>query len=520
MAILTRIIRAIWKHVKKDWPAGFVVTALVTIVHMHFGWFDVVDRFAFVVLGHISSRNLKEPPHTVLVVIDEKTQVEGYLNRSPLDRCELKKHLGLIYGSQPRLVVVDIDLSPALWIQQTASIEASEQNRCEEALHSLIKSNGGKTVLMQPFALPQLELAALKRQLEKQQQWMTKMKNAGVVFGDGMLPVERGIVYQTLDSPDNLSRVALCRTGQINKEKRDAGVDELVNQKLLDLCQPQQARPISLDFRQRIKRVALSEPPGASIQTMSPLAKDKVVFFGAHYGEQDRFLTLREEMHGVDLHALGYASGVNGQGINMLRERWDHAFKFFIDLVIAFAFGTLIAHFWRQYFKNHGSHSNLVQERAFLHILGLGAVFLILLFGCLWVSQWLLTSSGIWLSPVPIAIGMLIESFSVGSLMEALEAIHRPPMRLAMPGPPLLTIQATGKATAGLGVASQNAMVPTDENLHSSGHAKSLKNFFWYDWWNQLKGSEPGAGLLILLRRVTWSAILGYAGWLIAFKEH
>lgn len=491
MNVLIQIFRAIWHHAREDWPAALAVTAIVTIVHMNLGWFDAIDRFAYVVLGHISSRNVKEAPQTVRVVIDEKTQVEGYLNRSPLDRCMLEKHFALVYSAGPRLVVVDIDLSPALWIEQAAPTEsanqaplteAGSQKGCQDRLYKLIQENGSKTVLILPFALPPLELAMLTQQLQAQKEWMKKMKHALVEFGDSELPVERGIVYETLASPDSLSRVALCRAGKINQEKRDAGLDGSVNKKLLGACQPQKAKEkeksIFLDFQQRIKLVELSKPEAASVDAMHPYVYDKVVFFGAHYGQQDRFLTLREEMYGVDLHALGFASGVNGQGINMLKEHWDHLLKFVIDLFVAFIFGTLITYFWRRYFELHADLSRSRQERAYVEVISLGLCFLLLLFGCLWVSQRLLMSFGIWLSPTPIAVGMLIESFSVSSLKEALRK----------PG--------------------------------SRNQGKSFKNFFLYEWRDELKCFDPSAGLWILLRRLMWTIVIGYALWLILIKEH
>ena len=430
-----------------------------------------------------------------------------YLDRSPLDRCVLKKHLASIYEAAPRLVVVDLDISPALWILQvlqalttataTAQAEAKNQERCEHDMYALIQKNGKKTILMQPFDIPQKsELVALRDQRDHHAEWK-KMEDKGVRFGHGELPIGHGIVNETSARHDSLSRVALCRAGEINKEKGDAGIDGSVNAKVLGACQPQKEGPIRLDFRQCIKVVELSEPGSASLKETSNVARlckpgdklseprsaslketlhDKVVFFGARYGEQDRFLTLREEMYGVELHALGYASGVNGEGIIVVERRiTGRLSSVALDLLVAFLFGTLITHIWRQYFALHGrGRPEFDRERAFGHIILLGLLFFALVYVCLWASLILLTDHGIWVSPVPIAIGMLIESFTVGSLMEAL--------RIIGPG----------------------------------NRGKSFMYFFWREWMD----AAPGAKAMILFRRLVWLLVVVVgAGGLILFKE-
>ncbi len=111
---------------------------------------------------------------------------------------------------------------------------------------------------------------------------------------------------------------------------------------------------------------------------------------------------------------------------------------------------------------------------------------------------------------------MLIESFAVGSVMEAL---RRGPASEAM-GSPLLTTQVTERVDEGLGVVTQIVIVSTFAKSGSRGHGKSLKNFFWHDWRDEPNGIEPPPGLMILLRRLMWSAVVGYAVWLIIFMEH
>lgn len=50
----------------------------------------------------------------VVVAIDGETHKREYLERSPLNRCVLLSHVKEIYDSAPSLVVIDLDLSPAL----------------------------------------------------------------------------------------------------------------------------------------------------------------------------------------------------------------------------------------------------------------------------------------------------------------------------------------------------------------------------------------------------------------------
>src|SRR5438132_8473473 len=146
---------------RHEWRAVVFVAAVVAIGHDH-GWLDFVDGYAFLVLGNLTAGRLAvgaealTPPSQVgafVVEIDQRRYEEQYSARAPLDRCALHRDLARMYAARPRLLVVDIDLAPALWLMNPSRQDPSDQKGCEERLYRLLEEHAAKTrtVLVAPF---------------------------------------------------------------------------------------------------------------------------------------------------------------------------------------------------------------------------------------------------------------------------------------------------------------------------------------------------------------------------------
>ena len=228
----------------------------------------------------------------------------------------------------------------------------------------------------------------------------------------------------------------------------------------------------------------------------------KVVFFGALYGEDDLHLTSVDELYGVNLHALAFVSAFNK--VNELDTFWGYILTFCVDVLLAFIFGIVIAKYWHGYYRLRlDSMSAINQQLAPAYVIALSAgvlVGILFLFG---VSLHLLSGQGIWASPVPIAVGMLFESFVSGSVTRAIQLTNR-----------------------------QSQSVPAGE----ISLWQSIQNFAYRDWsrlWNGKIESEavillgrerlawsgmvwngkrePGAAIILGLRRVVWLGIVVFA---------
>jgi hypothetical protein len=121
------------------------------------------------------------------------------------------------------------------------------------------------------------------------------------------------------------------------------------------------------------------------------------------------FLTAVGEIYGVEAHAAGYASDT---------VKDHHIVDFWLDFTIALIFSLAIAFFWRKYFDARLSDNAVTRELAKIWVIGL-VVSVLALVIVLSIFSLLLLRVGVWLSPIPVAIGMMFDSFVSGSVDQA-----------------------------------------------------------------------------------------------------
>ena len=242
----------LWRHIAEALLPAICVAAIVTVLHENTPWLDPVDALVFTNISNSASyqkllaekspgdeqRLLLERRATV-ISIDTDSYTADYGERVPLSRCQLKNHLDAIYGQQPALLVIDLDLSPAKWLQNVAQAEpgmdcsvqdpatkmnAACQARCETELYDLIKRpRPTKTVLMLPFGLTNL---AEGRRSERYKNWTCSMDGAGVDIGQPLIRESMGIILRVAPAADALARLACMRMKEAKSwfcEKRRRG---------------------------------------------------------------------------------------------------------------------------------------------------------------------------------------------------------------------------------------------------------------------------------------------------------
>jgi hypothetical protein len=422
------------EHCAQEWASALLVASIVTIANLHFHWLRAFDTYTFLTLGQLTSVSLAgggKEYRTLVVEIDDATFESELEERTPLDRQHLTRYLAAIYDAEPDIVVVDLDLSPAL---QPIEAWVSEHGKCvghpqfpelkssdEKALYKLIKERAAgpkpiTTVLLAPFDTRNEDLACWRQSWKG---WMEGPTRDGpIVFGNGEVPVRYGVHAELSQNERALVRIA---------ERRASGES---------VASAERSGPRRLDPRQLLKGVGLiplssvaSADPAAAAKALSDRVRfeladldsherdsdknspprKKVVFFGGAYGVDDLFLTAVGEIYGVVANAAGYAS-------DMVEDH--HVIDFLLDFLIALAFSLAIAFFWRRYFDARLSENAVTRELAKVWIIGLvlSVLFLVLIlsFGSL-----LLLRTGVWLSPIPLAIGMLFDSFVSGSVDQA-----------------------------------------------------------------------------------------------------
>ena len=393
MRTIRSLPRSTAAYVRHGWRAILAVTAIVAIAHHHH-WLDPIDTYAFFITSYFlgSPPAPDSPPKVVVAAIDSVSYETDYVGRSPLDRCTLSRHLNAIYTApaRPTVVVVDLDLSP-VWPRGSVE-ESACQQRLEDAIAEA-RRHGTKTVIMQPFT------RAVEAAREDVRAWETRMSAAGVVFGAAVLPSRWGLTI-----------THHCRPGSL------AGAAYLANPPATfhGTCLAEEAEPL-IDTRHYLRGIAVvSTAPAstfaerigftlANIRT-APGDPRRVVFLGGTWGEGDTYFTPIGELYGVEVHAASFLS------IGDRPREATHLFSTVLELFIAVVSGFLFKVGWHRYFRAARHPNRTERERAVLYLLGLAALVCVL--GTIFsVLSWRLLSWGVWLSPIPMILGMAVHAF-------------------------------------------------------------------------------------------------------------
>ena len=438
------------QHIRDDWPATVFVAALFAVLDSHVGWLDAINGHAFVAIGNLAGipqESGAAKAKALVVVIDQAAAESRYLDRSPLDRCQLLADLGAVYSAMERhnqqrdavrakspassshrvdLLVVDLDLSPAPWLA-TDEGKKSPEAQCERDLHRMIAQAHSqwriRTVLMNPFESVDTGVKAAK------EAWKKDLEGSGVNFGRAVLPVDYGLVIKQYCAPDAMAVTAYDLWTQRQRAHNEAHeVNECI-EAARDPARKSKGASQHIDPRRYLSGVvpiAASAQPGFDGQLDRALGTDPsanaapggagfhAVFFGAAYGEGDTFVTPLGDLYGVEIHAASFLSFLDPLSAD------NHLAELLADIVFGFVFGFVIAFFWEQYFRLRLSDDSDRRLVAPVVLGGLGIAVALVAFVLTIVSWLLLARFGIWSSPIPMAIGMLIESFVSGSVAQGI----------------------------------------------------------------------------------------------------
>ena len=426
------VLGHIVQHVRDDWPAAIFVASLFAVLDHSVGWLDAINGHGFVAIGNAAgmpSVRGDAGVKAVVVEIDQTAAETRYLDRSPLDRCQLLADLEAVYAAMkergPDLLVIDLDLSPARWLLTDEGRKTREAG-CQNDLHRTIKDAANsepkiRTVLMAPIEAVDPVL------LMEQKAWRSEMEARAVTFGHALLPVKYGLVIKQYCHPDSLAgaayTLAAMRNDKTPANTRCTEPEYIDPRKYLSgvITVPVSAPPgAARTLQERLEDHLVADPAGGATDV-------EAVFFGAAFGQVDTFVTPLGELYGVEIHAAGFLSFLDPV------KPVTHRTELLIDIFYGFFFGFLIAHYWSKYFALRLSPDSDDRLKAPFWLVRLGFIVAVATVVLTFGSWWLLARHGLWLSPIPMALGMLIESFVSGSVAQgireadALKGQGRPP---------------------------------------------------------------------------------------------
>lgn|GEM_PF-6377107 len=435
--------------------------------------YSLASNLAF----HFSS-----PTNTVLsklaiVQIDNMHFDQAYEGTSPLNRCVLHDDLQKIYqDSALKVIAIDLDLSPTLR-------QGEYEKGCQRQLDALIdsKNNAHRTVLIEPFDMQTHQEYA---------DWMQARQQKGITFGAATLDSAYGMVshYKLPTSPEYHSespkspsspvlfgeRLAqrLCAEPDYHRSNAKACAALRQNEPSTHTASEAESYPIIYN---QLRQLHLQ---GQSITL--PLAKDtalagiEYVLVGAGYSKDDEFLTPIGPLNGVQIHAA-----IASEPRHTDRE-W---LGFGIDIGLGTGFAWLLALLWTHYF-NSKLNQGLGADLAYLWLTGLGAIYLLLIFVLMTLSVILFSHWGLWISPVPMVIGMALDAFVIHGVETAAEKVQKAEAKAAKPTPYRVTTDTAFvyQSADAFVIREENTTAETGEAAQAEPHGVSNHPAPVYRW--------------------------------------
>jgi hypothetical protein len=299
-----------------------------------------------------------------------------------------------------------------------------------------------------------------------------------VTFGLAGLPVEYGLVIRQYCDPNTLAAAAYALSAKLKGSRKNCIDEETRHSKrTTELIDPRKylsgVVPVAVgsadNLSQRIEDALTADQPSNPTASQADF---KAVFFGAAFGEGDTFVTPLGELYGVEIHAAAFLSLLDPLSTN------NHLSEFVVDIVFGFLFGFVIAWCWERYFKLRLSPDSDHRLSAPVWLVRLVVAVIIMAFVLTYFSLHLLASCGIWLSPIPMAVGMLVESFVSGSVGQGIR---------------------TADAIKGVGKPPRRSF------------RESAKMFFGGDIYRLWKKPKPRSAVLVAFRLVVWMAVVIFA---------
>lgn len=339
--------------------AAIFLAASMLIVE-HYGYLNWLDAL-MLRMAPIESNVSKNPesPYTV-ALINEYLYETTFKQSSPLDRNELHKIVRNIATNNPKLIILDIDPSPVFF-------PVSEE---QKLLDVLFQSYPNTFILPEPK-----ETIVWKKDISA---WKEEMMQHGVSFADVNLESRQGVVLRYTLSEGSIA----------------AAVNQKINPHAPEHSHSEHAESLPINYATKIRFVFADFLKRNDIE-------NKVVFLGGQYNNQDKFLTPIGALDGVAVHAYIVASDLKNA---------SHWIAILLDIVVGSIIGVILAFLWKKY--DTESFNWIFDSYKSVVFLAILSFVIALIFLSIYLMP-VIMSSGIWLNPGPMILGMFIHAFLV-----------------------------------------------------------------------------------------------------------
>lgn len=392
------------QYIKDEIVFVIFLASLVFIIHHTTTWFTPFDSAALHLNTAVQSYSQpiqesvpvhrgpfvwNELPNSsssnpVVLTYDQTTFDNKFKGIHPLDRCLLNEHLNDIFRLEPKVVTIDIDLSPLKYPNE-------EYKSCQLALDQTLDHFASKVVLIHPVHDNTMALD------DNTKQWMEQRQKHGVSFANPKVESALGIVINRSSYVNSIGFVTANKFKDIHEYEEVSLTAKHEHKNPINFIKAGNFTVLKAD--------------------QNAVLKNRVVFLGGTFGIDDYYLTpLNDKVPGVMIHAYDYYS--------ILHPIEVHGkvsfFALIIDIIFALVVGFLMSFVWTSYIKK--VKEDKTESIAFF---AFPFIILPLLVGFsiigLAASAFMLSHS-IWISPIPILIAIFIDGL-LSKLMD--EALHK-----------------------------------------------------------------------------------------------
>lgn len=381
-----------WLHKFHLIPALVLASGLFVIEQHHYlNWIDaamlqVSQRYSPVP----AMASVTETGPVVLAISDVLYESE-FNQTSPLERARLATILRQLLESRPRVLAVDLDLSPA------PVPDAGQAALDDLLLTARNKFPDTRLIVITPFP-------SVSPQVRQQKAaWMRRMcDEAALIFALPTLLLQQGTVLKYEKAPA-LEPLGILAAGQgrgVCKALGSSGDIDLPDEAQTATAHASASlRPINYRYFDGAAPVVLDKAllPGS----VGDLIAQKTVFLGGAYGQSDLHATPHGDVPGVLIHAAIAYSEQHPVGV------LPHVVGFGVDIFLGVCCGLLFSLSWGCYFRAKASATT--SEHA---VFWLGLNLMLMLAGLLAVTlaaSWLI-HRGWWLNPAPMILGMFLDT--------------------------------------------------------------------------------------------------------------
>lgn len=377
------------KHLKEEYFSALFIASLVFILHHTTNVFMPFDSAALHLNTAFSKKTDLESQNTlthrgpfvwmelesksdhkyspVLLTYDQSTYENSFKGMSPLDRCVLNDNLLDVLKLNPKVLAIDLDLSPLKNPDKHYKI-------CQDILDRTLDTYANKFVLIHPIPNRQMETD------ETTQKWLIDRRRSGIVFANPKIESSLGIVINTSPYEDSLAKNIANKIGDPHHHFD------------IENLKSEHKNPINYLEAGPFRILSINDQATIS---------NRPVFIGGTFGIDDYYLTpIGENIPGVMIHAYDFFSAFEP----VKTHGWTNVWALLLDVATAIIVGFAMTYIWSKYLiiiNKNKDYSFL----AFIAVMLILAIFMLV--GM--VISVIFLKMNIWISPIPILIAVFFD---------------------------------------------------------------------------------------------------------------